>query len=62
LSQDKGVPMDYMEIGKWEWVSDELSEPMSCHVYLNDEKPAEDKTKLMPGENVTVSPVFSELK
>ena len=59
LSEDKGEPMEYLEIGKWEWKSDEVEGPLNCRVFLNDETPAGEETVLQPGDDLTVSPVFS---
>lgn len=37
LSMDKGVPMEFVEIGKWRYVLVELSEPVRIKILKNDE-------------------------
>ena len=33
LSPDKGVPMEFVEIGKWQWVAAQSDEPVVCQIY-----------------------------
>lgn len=59
LSPDKGVPMEFLEIGKWQWVAPEGNEPITCQLYKNDETPAEgEPITLEPGQRRTISPRF----
>ncbi len=59
LSSTKGVPMEFLEIGKWQWTAPESDEPISCQIYKNDEVPASgDMIELEPGQRRTVSPSF----
>jgi prefoldin subunit 5 len=60
LSWDKGIPMDFEEIGKWRWNAPvDLDEPVGILVYRNDED-ADRKGKhtLEPGQKLEVCPVF----
>ena len=50
LSSDKGVAMDYIEIGKWRYVFPNAEEPITFKVYKNDETISEG------GEEFTLSP------
>ncbi len=36
LSWDKGVPMQFVSIGKWGWSSQEAAGPVRCRLYKND--------------------------
>ncbi|MGE9293158.1 MAG: hypothetical protein ACQKBW_06060 [Puniceicoccales bacterium] len=59
LSPNEGVPMEFLEIGKWQWTAPEGDEPISCQIYKNDETPADgEPIELEPGQRRTVSPVF----
>ncbi|MBC2592970.1 hypothetical protein H5P28_01730 [Ruficoccus amylovorans] len=59
LSPDEGVPMEFLEIGKWQWTAPDGEEPISCRIYKNDEIPADgDMIELEPGQRRTVSPTF----
>ncbi len=60
LSPDKGVPMEFVEIGQWRWVAPkESSGPITLHILKNDEIPAEGgPITLKPGQSLEVSPVF----
>ncbi len=59
LSTDKGVPMEFVEIGKWQWVAPESDEPVTCQIYRNDEIVAEgEEIVLEPGQRRTISPIF----
>jgi hypothetical protein len=60
LSWDEGVPMSFLEIGKWSWSPANKSVPLVVQLYKNDEEPdANGKIKLEPGENVEISPDFA---
>jgi len=60
LSLDKGVPMEFVEIGQWRWITPSPPrEPISVRVYKNDEIPAEgEPIVLKPGQTLDVNPVF----
>jgi len=60
LSADKGVPMEFVEIGQWRWVAPkDASGPITLRILKNDEVPAEgDPIVLKPGQTLDVSPVF----
>jgi len=59
LSWEKGTPLQFLAIGKWGWSTSEADEPISCHLYKNDEEPALDgKVTVQPGEKVELSPRF----
>lgn len=60
LSADKGVPMEFVEIGQWRWVApNDSSAPITLHILKNDEIPAEGgPITLKPGQSLEVSPVF----
>jgi hypothetical protein len=59
LSWEKGTPLQFLAIGKWGWSTSETDQPISCHLYKNDEEPALDgKVTVQPGEKVELSPRF----
>ena len=60
LSWDEGIPMSFLEIGKWSWSPANKSVPIVVQLYKNDEEPdANGKIELEPGENVEISPDFA---
>jgi len=60
LSNEKGVPMEFVEIGQWRWVAPTaVKEPIAVRILKNDEVPAEgNPIVLHPGQSLEVSPVF----
>ncbi|MGB0742945.1 MAG: hypothetical protein ACPGSB_00330 [Opitutales bacterium] len=60
LSWEKGVLMEFQEIGKWRWVApSETEEPLELQIYRNDEDADKSgKYTLEPGQKLEVSPVF----
>jgi len=60
LSPEKGVPMEFVEIGQWRWVAPSaVKEAITLRILKNDEVPAEgDSILLHPGQSLEVSPVF----
>ena len=59
LSLDKGVPMDFLEIGKWQWVAPDDSGPVRLTIYKNDEIPSSDGViELKPGQRRSITPRF----
>jgi hypothetical protein len=37
LSWDRGVPMQFVSIGKWGWSTHDAAGPIHCKLYKNDE-------------------------
>ncbi len=60
LSTEKGVPMEFVEIGQWRWVAPGVvKEPITLRILKNDEVSAEgDPIVLHPGQSLEVSPAF----
>ncbi len=59
LSPDKGVPMEFVEIGKWQWVSPDPDAPVTCRIYKNDEIPAEGpEIEIEGGHRLEISASF----
>jgi len=60
LSNEKGVPMEFVEIGQWRWVAPTaVKEQITVRILKNDEIPAEgDPIVLHPGQSLEVSPAF----
>jgi len=51
--------MDFVEIGKWQWIADDPTQPVRCQIYKNDETPAEGgMMELEPGQKRILSPRF----
>ncbi len=49
LSWDKGVPLQFVSIGRWRWETGDATAPVSCKVYKNDKLEA-------PGGAITLAP------
>ena len=60
LNWDKGIAMEFLEIGKWKWISStELKEPVELQLFRNDEDAdSSGKYTLEPGQQLNISPVF----
>lgn len=59
LSWDKGVPMQFVSIGKWGWASHDATAPVKCKLYKNDEAAAlSGEVTIEPGKHVEVSALF----
>lgn len=59
LSWDEGVPMNFVEIGKWSWTTTEASGAIRIQVLKNDEE--EDKSGILvvePGQTLSLRPEF----
>ena len=54
LSQDKGVPMNFLGIGRWQWVSPDPDAPVTIEVWKNDHAPLGEPLHLSGGEPVEV--------
>ena len=60
LDWDKGIAMEFVEIGKWQWIPPaELKEPVELQLFRNDEDAdSTGKYTLEPGQQLDLSPVF----
>ena len=59
LSEDKGVPMHFVSIGKWGWSTNDATGPIACKFYKNDETAAvSGEVFLSPGQHVEVTALF----
>lgn len=58
LQEERGTPLRFVEIGRWEWHA-EASSPVTVRLLRNDRDPAAgEPVTLVPGERVEISPVF----
>jgi len=61
LSWEEGVPMNFVEIGKWAWSPSDKDTPLVVQVYRNDEDPdPTGKHEVEPGQKLELSPDFPE--
>ncbi len=59
LSWDKDVPMQFVSIGKWGWASHDVTGPIACKLYKNDESAAlSGEIFLEPGKHVELTALF----
>ena len=60
LSQEKGIAMDLLEIGKYQWKCEGIiSEPVKISIWLNDEIPSNlGELTLNPNETLDIDPTF----
>ncbi len=59
LSWDKGVPMQFVSIGKWGWATNEAATPVRCALYKNDDTAAlTGEVVLDPGKHVEITALF----
>jgi len=59
LDWEKGVPMQFLSIGKWGWSALEVDAPIPCRIYKNDDEPAIDGDILLnPSQLKEISPRF----
>ena len=54
LSQDKGVPMSFLGIGRWQWISPDPEAPATVEVWKNDQSPMGEPLHLSGGEPLEV--------
>lgn len=54
LSRDKGVPMSFLGIGRWQWVSPDPEAPATVEVWKNDQSPMGEALHLPGGAPVEV--------
>lgn len=60
LSMERGVPCDFVEIGKWAWQGKRGAEKAPVvEVWLNDETPAANQPFELGGATLEIRPVFS---
>ncbi len=61
LSWEKGVPMEFISIGKWSWKTPDATAPVKIQLYKNDDIAAQGEAILLPpGHHVEATPVFRE--
>ena len=59
LSWAKGVPMQFVSIGKWGWATHDATAPVTCKLYKNDDTAAlTGEVLLEPGKHVEVTALF----
>ena len=59
LSWDEGVPMNFIEIGKWAWSPSRKNAALTVQVYRNDEDPDQGgKVEVKPGDKIEITPEF----
>ncbi|RFC44015.1 MAG: hypothetical protein DUW69_002095, partial [Verrucomicrobia bacterium] len=60
LSWDKGVPLQFVSIGKWRWETSEADSPVQFKLYKNDETEcaALGRRSLDPGQQAEVNATF----
>ncbi len=54
LSQDKGVPMSFLGIGRWQWISPDPEAPATVEVWKNDQSPMGEPLHISGGEPMEV--------
>ena len=54
LSPDKGVPMSFLGIGRWQWVSPDPEAPATIEVWKNDQSPMGEPLHISGGEPLEV--------
>ncbi|MBK8479324.1 MAG: hypothetical protein IPL39_24505 [Opitutaceae bacterium] len=61
LSRDKGIPMEFVSIGKWSWETSDAVDPVTIQLFKNDDLPAQgEPLSLPPGHHLEATPVFRE--
>lgn len=60
LNWERGIAMEFVEIGKWRWIAPAgLEEPLELQLFRNDEDAdSTGKYTLEPGQQLDLSPVF----
>lgn len=60
LSWDEGVPMNFIEIGKWAWSPSRKNASLTVQVYRNDQDPDKGgKIEVKPGQKLEITPDFA---
>ena len=52
LSADHGIPMNFLGIGRWQWISPQPDAPATVEVWKNDQSPLGEPIHLSGGETV----------
>ncbi len=61
LSTSKGVPMEYVDVGRWQWVCPEAGSPVTVTLWKNDETPADGAPISVPsGMTLEIHPHFAQ--
>ncbi len=55
LSMEKGIPMTFLGIGRWQWISLDPEAPATVEVWKNDQTPLGEPLHLSGGEPVEVN-------
>jgi hypothetical protein len=55
LSNEKGIPMTFLGIGRWQWISPDPEAPATIEVWKNDQTPLGEPLHLSGGEPVEVN-------
>jgi hypothetical protein len=59
LSWDEGVPMNFIEIGKWAWSPSRKNASLTVQLYRNDNDPDQSgKIEVKAGEKIEITPDF----
>ena len=59
LSWDEGVPMNFIEIGKWAWSPSRKNASLTVQLYRNDNDPDQTgKIEVKAGEKIEITPSF----
>lgn len=60
LSQEEGIPLQFVSIGKWRWETDAAVDPMKVSLWKNDEEPctALGELDLKPGQQLETTANF----
>jgi hypothetical protein len=60
LSDSQGVPMEFVEIGKWRWIGEDVEDlkNLSVEVWLNDVIPAKDNPVIVTDHITEIRPIF----
>ena len=59
LSWDEGVPMNFIEIGKWAWSPPRKNAALTVQLYRNDDDPDKSgKIEVKAGEKIEITPDF----
>ncbi|MBT7405589.1 MAG: hypothetical protein HN754_05705, partial [Opitutae bacterium] len=59
LNWDEGVPMNFIEIGKWAWSPSRKNASLTVQLYRNDNDPDQSgKIEVKAGEKIEITPQF----
>ncbi len=54
LSSDKGIPMSFLGIGRWQWISPDAEAPATVEIWKNDQAQIGEPVHLSGGEPVEI--------